>query len=254
MMHNDTLDPSTAREYDTYWEQTENSYPHYPTIRHRKRFIMNEMKRVLKNRAEHMPMVFDFGCGEGSLLMAIQTYFSIPPSHLEGSDISAVALERAREKIPEGNFLLGAFPKFPQQFDICICSEVIEHTPDYRDILEWIHDHLTERGTLLLTTQTGRMHASDHYTRHTQHFQKTTLENILREIGFHIEKSRLWGWPFFTLQKYMTDLSFDHVRNTYLEGELSPMKRFVFNVAYLLYFFHDLIPSGPQIYIVARKS
>lgn len=254
MMHNNASGHSTAHEYDMYWEQTEDSYPHYPTIRHRKRFILNKIRDYLKDKEGNLPMIFDFGCGEGSLLMTIQEFFRIPPSHLGGNDISALALERAKAKVSEGTFLCGAFPDYPKCFDICICSEVAEHTPDYRHILEWIHQHLTKEGLLLLTTQAGRIHACDRYTHHTQHFQKTELDALLKKIGFRIEKSRLWGWPLFTLQKYLTNFSFDHIRTTYMEGKLSPYKRFIFDLTYILYFFHDMIPFGPQIYIAARKS
>ncbi|OGJ55130.1 hypothetical protein A3D11_03610 [Candidatus Peribacteria bacterium RIFCSPHIGHO2_02_FULL_49_16] len=251
-------DPKQAREvYDTYWESTEDSYPHYPTIRHRKRFILKEIQKFLQchsEPAEGYTSIFDFGCGEASLLTTIQQTFRIPQKHLAGNDISAFAVKRAQQKIPEGTFFPSAFPATDQKYHIIICSEVIEHTTEYQKILRWIFDHLRKNGLLILTTQSGRIHASDRYTHHTQHFKKSCLDALLKNIGFHIQSSRLWGWPFFTVQKYLTDVNFDHVRDRYLEGNISPSKKRIFNAAYASYHLHDLIPFGPQIYSTAKKT
>jgi len=46
---------------------------------------------------------------------------------------------------------------------------------------------------------------------------------------------------------------FDRIRKNYLEGTLTLRKKIVFTIAYFVYVLHDLIPFGPQIYIVARK-
>jgi hypothetical protein len=113
---------------------------------------------------------------------------------------------------------------------------------------------LVDGGRLILTTQAGKIHASDKYTGHTQHFEIAHLEAVLKHLGFEIEKSRPWGFPFFTLQKYLTNLRFEKVRQNYLEGELTLRKRCVFEIAYFLFYLHDFIKLGPQIYIVARKK
>ncbi|MDO8648464.1 MAG: class I SAM-dependent methyltransferase [Candidatus Peregrinibacteria bacterium] len=251
-MHSDTPPPLESQEhYDAYWNSTESSYPAYPTIRHRKRFIL---RAIEKHCGENQCKIFDFGCGEGSLLQDIQQQFALPGDHIAGNDISEKAVIRAREKVPEGTFHHAALPEISAQYDVIICSEVIEHTTKYRDIIRWIADHLAPGGLLILSTQAGKIHASDRYTGHTQHFVKADLDALLQEEGFTIESSRLWGWPLFTLQKYLTDVSFDRVREGYLEGGLTRWKRFIFAVTYRLYFLHDAIPFGPQIYIKAAKK
>ena len=131
---------------------------------------------------------------------------------------------------------------------------MIEHTEKYLDIIKWIHNNLDKNGTFILTTQSGKIHASDRYTGHTQHFKSKELELLLKNEGFKIHKSFLWGFPFFTLQKYLTNINFKAVQKNYLEGELSFRKKIVFDITYLFYFIHDLIKQGPQIYIIASKS
>ena len=249
-MESEFLKHGSGYNPDVYWESTEASYPHYPTVRHRKRFILNAIANA------KLPAgftVFDFGCGEASLLKSIQQKFNLKDDQLGGCDVSGHAVVSAKLKLKSPYLYHAAFPTCPKTFDVMICSEVIEHTRDYRNILEWMHRNLTPGGLLILTTQAGKIHGSDRYTGHTQHFDRSELTQLLKDIGFVIERSYLWGWPFFTLQKYMTDHRFEQIQQNYLEGNLSPRKKIVFKLAYMAYLLHDLIAFGPQIYITARK-
>ena len=47
---------------DVYWQRTEISYPHYPTVKHRLRFILNTIRSSGVDRSSR---IFDYGCGEG---------------------------------------------------------------------------------------------------------------------------------------------------------------------------------------------
>jgi len=237
---------------DVYWEDTGISYPYYPTVRHRKRFIINSIKKHNLNRQD--VFIFDHGCGEGSVLNEIKNKFQLSDYQLGGNDISKTAIGIAKKKINSPYLYNEIFPKLDKKCDIIISSELIEHTKDYLDILHWTKNNLAVGGLLILTTQAGKIHASDKYTGHTQHFDISQLNFILKQLGFNVKHSSLWGFPFFTLQKYLTDFNFEKVRNTYLEGELSVRKTIVFRIAYLLYFIHDFIKFGPQIYITASND
>ncbi len=236
---------------DVYWTDTGVAYPYYPTVRHRKRFVIDELK---KEGVDSETFIFDYGCGEGGILSEIKTVFSLADNQLAGCDISAKAVEIAKQKIKSRHLYTEVFPKLTRKCDFIICSEVIEHTKDYFHILNWIEDNLTDDGRLILTTQAGKVHASDRYTGHTQHFEIAHLNAVLKHLGFEIEESRLWGFPFFTLQKYLTNMRFEKIRQNYLEGELTLRKKIVFEIANILFYLHDFIKSGPQIYIVARKK
>jgi hypothetical protein len=242
-----------GRDYDPdhYWQQTKDSYPHYPTIRHRKRFIRSVLRR---ERLGDDTFLFEYGCGSGGVLKHIRDHFRLRDAQLGGCDISSTAIALARRDIDSPHLYVSTSPTLPRPCDAIICTEVLEHTTQYDKILEWSRDHLVQRGLLIVTTQAGKIHASDRYTGHTQHFQLTRLNALLVQLGFTLEQSRLWGWPLFTLQKYLTDVHFKSVQNGYLEGELTLKKRLVFGLATALYYLHDFIPFGPQIFIVARKA
>jgi len=234
-----------------YWEKTENAYAYYPTVKHRKRFIINSLKNF---KFDENTFVFDYGCGEGGVLKEIKENFNLKSEQLGGFDVAENVITRLKEKFDSSHFYHEKTPVLDKKCNIIICSEVIEHTEKHSDIIKWVHNNLDENGIFLLTTQSGKIHASDRYTGHTQHFKLQELKLLLKKEGFKIHKAFLWGFPLFTLQKYLTNINFKSVQKNYLEGELSLKKKIVFNITYLLYFVHDLIKAGPQIYIVASKN
>ena len=238
-------------EANVYWQRTETSYPHYPTVRHRRRFILNTIR---KKGVDESSRIFDYGCGEGGVLGAIQSEFNLDPANLAGCDVSEQAIEAARIKTRCSNLHVGGLPRTEKRYDVVVCSEVIEHTRSYLVVLEWIAEHLAPGGLLVLTTQSGKIHASDVFTGHTQHFDIRELTASMEAMGFQLRLARLWGFPMFSLQKRLTDLSFERIRDSYLEGEMSAWKRMVFDAAYLTFFAHDWIRFGPQIFIVASKG
>src|SRR5262249_31000798 len=147
----------------------------------------------------------------------------------------------AHAKLPGAHVYQSSFPLLDRQYDLVVCSEVIEHTTEYRRIIRWIADSLAAGGKLILTTQAGRIHDSDRYTGHTQHFVLSELIGHLEQAGLHIDSATHWGFPFFTLQKYLTNVHFDEVREKYLDGTLTLRKKLVFQAAYWAYFVHDWI-------------
>lgn len=235
--------------YDSYWGRVSGAYAFYPTVKHRRRFILS----VLRNRLRRGGLVFDYGCGDGAVLEAVRGEFGLDDEMVGGCDVSGRALALVRRRISSPFFYQGVFPNLDRQCQAVICSEVIEHTQQYEGVLRWIASHLLPGGLLVLTTQSGRIHASDIYTGHTQHFELKELCSLIRGLGFSVQYARRWGFPFFTAQKYMTDVGFDRVRTGYLEGDLTARKQGLFTLAYALYYIHDLIPYGPQIYVVAMR-
>jgi len=240
----------TPRQADLYWQRTETSYPHYPTVRHRCRFILETIR---EKGVDGSSRIFDYGCGEGGVLDAIRSEFDLDPERLAGCDVSEQAIEVARIKTRCPNLHVGGLPVSEERYDVIVCSEVIEHTRSYRVVLEWIKEHLASDGLLVLTTQAGKIHASDAFTGHTQHFDIRELASLMEAMGFRVHLARLWGFPLFSLQKRLTDLSFDRIRDSYLEGVMSAWKGIVFGTAYLAFFAHDWIRFGPQIFIAASN-
>ncbi len=236
---------------DTYWKSVFESYPYYPTIRHRIRFIISSIRKFVKKQNIS---VFDFGVGDGSLLSRIKDEFHIQESNLGGCDISSTAVDITKGKIKSKFLFKEQFPVMEKKWDVIVCCEVLEHTRDYINIIKWIKKNLSDDGILILTTQTGKLYGSDKYTGHTQHFNPGVLKEELLSEEFKLLHLSLWGFPFFSLQKWLTSFNFSSIRDNYMEGKITLFKRVVFELAYCIYFIHDFINAGPQIFIVAKKK
>ena len=236
---------------DRYWRSAGASYAAFPSVRHRRRFIVSALKQ---HRPTADSFIFDYGCGMGDVLEEVQRRYGLGDEQLGGCDISEEALSAARRKINTPFLYNELFPNLPKPCDVIICTEIIEHTEQYQRILSWIHDNLVPGGLVILTTQSGALHKSDLYAGHTQHFKIKQLNRLLEESDFAIRTSSLWGFPLFTIQKHLTDISFGSVRRGYVEGDLTFRRRLVFNLAYVMFRLGDGIHFGPQIYITATRS
>lgn len=237
--------------FDVFWNSNVLVYETNPTSRHRRRFIL----RCLKRCAPRQPgfRIFDYGVGTGATLGAIQTTFSLEDSQFAGCDIAPRSLDIVEKRFPGGAFFLGAYPKLDHMPSVVVCSEVIEHTTEYRTILSWIYNNLMLDGVLILTTQAKPMHAPDEIYGHVQHFDLSELRECLEHIGFTVEYAKRWGFPFFTLQKAITKRFYDRIEQSVISSPLTCWKRAMFRVLYIVYMIHDIIPSGPQIFIRARR-
>jgi ubiquinone/menaquinone biosynthesis C-methylase UbiE len=238
-------------DQEKYWKIACNIYPLYPTVRHRKRFILKALKNY---RFNSDTFIFDYGCGEGNMLFTIKNLYKLTDEQIGGCDISQKVIDLTKEKINSKYIFNECFPILNKKVNIIICSEVIEHIKDYQQRLQWIYANLEKNGLLILSTQTGKIHDSDKYSGHLQHFDLKKLKQELEEYGFEIVSSRQWGFPFFTAQKYLTDYFFPIICKNFMEGEYTFFKKIIYETAYLLYYIHNLINFGPQIYIAAVKK
>lgn len=236
--------------FKEFWARGVDVYENHPTSRHRRRFVLRSLARV-KRSADFF--LFDYGCGSGAVLRAAKDLLRLDDSQVGGCDLSPEAIEIVQRQFQSPHFLVGSYPDLARYIDVAVCTEVIEHTPDYRQILEWIHAHLKPNGMLILTTPGVPLDPPDALYGHTQHFVLADLCRELESIGFHIDYAARWGWPFFTLQKYVTAKCFRHVEKHVIQGPLSLPKLLLFSLTYCVYMLHDFIPRGPQIFIRATK-
>jgi len=247
------MTPETKKyQKNDFWDNIEVSYPLYPTVRHRKRLIIKMFKRFCSVDKDFF--VFDYGCGTGDIILAIKNNYQLRDEQIGGSDMSEKSIKICRRKIASPYFYQELYPNLGKKCDCIICSEVIEHAVDYHKILHWVQANLRPGGVFLLSTQGGKMHKIDEYSGHVHTFEVENLKRNLEDIGFKVVYSRQWGWPLFAWQKMLTDFNFDRIKNSYLEGNPSKIKKYFFYLVYLIYFIEDMINYGPQIYICATKN
>jgi 2-polyprenyl-3-methyl-5-hydroxy-6-metoxy-1,4-benzoquinol methylase len=144
--------------------------------------------------------VLDAGCGNGDLTARL----AAEGFRMSAFDISISGVEHARRTSSGIQFELASGyddlrARFGDDFDACVCVEVIEHIYDPRRFVRQLYDALRPDGRLILTTPyhgylknlglalTGRMDA--HYTAlwdggHIKFWSRPTLTRLLHETGF----------------------------------------------------------------------
>jgi ubiquinone/menaquinone biosynthesis C-methylase UbiE len=130
----------------------------------------------------------DLGCGDGAVSSAI------PAEKLTIADVSPVALERARARLPDAQ-AVELEPDMPLpfadgSFDLVVCTETFEHVRDLQLLLSEIRRVLEPRGRLAVTTPAhGRwMGTPDPLSPHLRFLTKRTLRALLEQMGFRVDE------------------------------------------------------------------
>jgi ubiquinone/menaquinone biosynthesis C-methylase UbiE len=128
----------------------------------------------------------DVGCGDGRLTAELDA------ASLTAADVSAVALERARGRVPEASFVEldpdVPFPLDDSSFDLVLCAETIEHVRDVQLFLSEIRRVLRPGAELALTTPAAPMLGppEDPLSPHLRRFTRRALRRVLGELGFDV--------------------------------------------------------------------
>ena len=138
----------------------------------------------------HADRALDLGCGDGRLSAEMDA------TELTAADVSAVALERARRRLPDARIVElepdGPLPFRDGEFDLVLCAETLEHVRDVQLLLSEVRRVLRPRGTFALTTPAnlpvGR--PPNPLSPHLRFFTRRSLRNLLRELGFEVESIR----------------------------------------------------------------
>jgi len=136
----------------------------------------------------------DLGCGDGRLTTELRA------ERLTGADVSAVALARARARLPDGGFVHltpdEPLPFADTVFDLVLCAETLEHVRDVQLLLSEARRVLRPGGSLALTTPAhGRLTAAraavrgfeevfDPLSPHLRFFTARSLGRLLDQLGF----------------------------------------------------------------------
>ncbi|HEY1358880.1 MAG TPA: class I SAM-dependent methyltransferase [Thermoleophilaceae bacterium] len=132
----------------------------------------------------HAGRALDLGCGDGRLSAELDA------GELVAADVSALALERARARLP-GAELVRLEPDEPlplpdNDFDLVLCAETIEHVRDVQLLLSEIRRVLRPGGRLALTTPAlpPLMRPPDPLSPHIRFLTRSSLRRLLTDLGF----------------------------------------------------------------------
>jgi ubiquinone/menaquinone biosynthesis C-methylase UbiE len=98
----------------------------------------------------------DAGCGDGRYLAALADEL---PARVAGADLSERILETARARVPHADLRQANLESLPfpdGEFDLLLCSQVIEHVLDASAALRELARVLRVGGTLVISTDNAR--------------------------------------------------------------------------------------------------
>jgi len=144
--------------------------------------------------------ILDFGCGAGDA----SKRFVESGHQVVGIDISATGIKLAKEKVPGAEFELihseSEIPLSDHSFDVCFCSEVIEHLLDGQGFIRETYRLLVPGGLFLITVPyhgwiknlliiTFGFESHFHPdSGHIRFFSKRSISQSLQTGGFCVER------------------------------------------------------------------
>jgi len=193
--------------YDRYWADPLHAPPSCDPTTPVRKMRLQAALRDLPPKAR----ILDVGCGVGEFADFLAQLGFVPV----GLDLSANAVQCARQRFPQYDFRVGGpelfAGEFAGQFQSAWVSEVLEHVFDVYGFLTAVHQCLAPGGRIVLTMPYHGLLKNlvldfANYARHYQpfgghirFFNKPSLKNCLNVCGFSPRKWSGIGrpWPFY---------------------------------------------------------
>jgi SAM-dependent methyltransferase len=134
--------------------------------------------------------VLDLGCGDGRLSAELDA------AELTAADVSRVALDRARARLPEATLVElepdAPLPFADGAFDLVLAAETAEHVRDLQLFLSEARRVLAPGGELALTTPASGplVRPGNPLSPHLRRFTRGSLSALLDELGFEVSSLR----------------------------------------------------------------
>ena len=223
-----------------------NSLYHYV----RQYTLLKKLKLVL--RYSNPGNILDYGCGTGAFLEVCKK----SKWNIYGIEPDPDAREIAKKRIgidPYSNQedLAVMVPNI--HFDTITLWHVLEHIPDLNKYFQFINNHLTEQGTVIIAVPNcnsydakkfGKHWAAYDVPRHLWHFTPETIFKLFSNHGF----KKIETLPMIFDSFYVSMLS-----NKYLHGNTKLISSFLTGLKSNIKANKDLISFSSQIYIFKRK-
>lgn len=161
-------------------------------------FTYRNLLELLEKYSRGKKNFLDIGCGSG----AISLFIANQGKRVLGIDISKISIDACREgskKLKLSNntsFEVMDFPKKKPDtnFDVVICSEVLEHIEDDKKALEEIHNLLGINGFLIISVPSenaplyrlGLARRFDIKVGHLRRYNLNQLVSLCERLGFTI--------------------------------------------------------------------
>lgn len=228
--------------------QWDDAHRYTPAPRHRRRM----MSRIIVDL--DFQDCLDAGCAQLYFLQEVVRRHGVVGY---GCDISDEVIANNQRLAPDCNFLTLDLSRetWPQgrQFDLVVCSEVLEHIPDWRSALSNLVR--MSRRYLLITVPSGKIRTIDRMVGHHYHFQGPELTSELQVLGCEVVHVRKWGFPMHSLYKILINkLSPEKLYESFSDTRYGFFRRLFSHALYMLFYLNEFSNSGDQLILLARKT
>lgn len=237
-------------DYDQATPTWEDSHRFGPAPRWRRRMLRSILQGL------SISSVLDAGCAQPFLLLSLQK--KIKNLHLAGCDYSRPVIERNKSLYPDIDFFecnLSDEKLIKQQsqtFDCVVCSEVLEHVPDYSIAISNLCKFSSKY--VLVTVPAGEIRPIDRNVGHLRHFTKEMLISEFSKFGFDMEYISYKGFPFHSLYRRLINLGGGTaISEKYSSSCYGFGQKIVANLVYFL-FWSNVWPCGSQLIALAKKK
>ena len=217
-----------------------------PATRHRRRLMLKLIKDL------DFKTVMEVGGGQPYLPQEISKVREI---EFTGTDVSKKLTEENRKEFPEFKFevLDIVNDTLPEQFDLVISTECIEHVSDYKKALE--HIAKMAKKYVLITVPSSRVFPIDRMIGHHRHYNPQDITKPLEQQGFKIVSSFKWGFPFHNLYKHLINsvTSPEKMKSSFSTSEYGWVKKLISNVINILFYF-NIKKMGYQLIVLAERK
>ena len=228
----------TPTQYDQMWSQLGDFIRHNPGARHRRRLVWNVLNGL------EFETFADIGCGRGEFIrMLAQRRPDL--RRMVGTDFAEETLGAVRRALPSAEFFTLDIARecLHEAFDVVLCSEVIEHVSQQKEVIKNLSAMVRPAGHLIVTCPTGRMFATEVAFGHVRHPTARDLQTWGEAAGLETVQSYCWGWPTYSLLKYATNINPGFANRQFASGSYS---RFKIALNDMLYWITALsLPKSP---------
>ena len=248
------MSKSSQEFYDQYHAWNHNA-PYQGVIRPNNFtywYILPLFQQALKGKQLDKVSVLDVGCGVGTLSL----FLGAEGAKVVGVDISPQAVQIAKAAGVAANlgrvkFEQGELQKGKQNYDLVVCSEIIEHVPDQNDFLKKIYSNLKSDGKLVLTTPSrknvlyrlGFYKGFDAKVGHLRRYTENELQALLEKHGFQVTMIRGVEGPLRNIL-FTTPLGF-FIRG--IKGPLIPLFHFFDEISVKIF-------GASDIQVIAQRA
>jgi cyclopropane fatty-acyl-phospholipid synthase-like methyltransferase len=189
-------------ENEDYFSGEDQGYQDYALEEHSLRKTFSRFIAAIGPSICNAHRLLEIGCGNGYFLAEAKRLSKVKTTGLEMSDQSA---EKARVHCDDVR--VGGLDqlKFDERFEVIVALQVIEHIYEPGDFVTTLEEHLSEGGTLILTTPDfnsplrfllRRRWPSYKIPEHVTYFRRSDLERLLVKHGFKSVRTKSFPHAF----------------------------------------------------------